>query len=301
MKSKGSYLASSIGKILKGKERLWVFILPSFIAVVAITIGPLIFSVYMGFLDWTLLHPHEARFVGLGNYVKMVHSPEFWHALWLSFYQVGATVSLQLVLGLGCALILSKSFRGIRVLRALYLFPMMTTPVVVGLSWKILLNTELGLVNYFLGFLGIPPINWLSDPRWAMPSIILVDIWRSTPFVTMILLAGLLSLPTEPYEAAQIDGCSRRQALMHITLPLLRPFIALAVLFRTMDAFRRFDTIYVMTGGGPGNSTEILNLYTFYTAFEYFDTSYGAALSNAMLLIILIFSLWVLKRVRKVG
>ncbi|MFB9276052.1 carbohydrate ABC transporter permease [Cohnella cellulosilytica] len=277
---------------------LLLLIAPAFIILLVLSMGPLLHSIYTGMFDWNMSKPGKT-FVGFGNYKEIVQDSYFWNAFLNTLYQVFGTVGIQLIVGLAVALLLARTFRGVKVLRALYLLPMMTTPIVVGLVWRMLFNPELGLINYYLGKIGIAGPNWLGDPNWAMPSIILSDVWLSTPFMTMILLAGLQTLPTDPYESAELDGANRFQTFWYITLPLLKPYIYMALLFRLMDAIKRFDTIYIMTGGGPGNKTETLNIYVYHQAFEFLKTGYAAALSNVMLLFILVISLYFLRKIQK--
>jgi multiple sugar transport system permease protein len=166
--------------------------------------------------------------------------------------------------------------------------PMVSTPVAVALIWVIMFNPSLGILNYFLTSLGLKPLLWLGHPRTVLPSLILMDTWKWTPFMVLIIHAGLQSLPLTPFEAARIDGASRWQVLRYITLPLLRSTIAVALMFRTMDSLKTFDTIYVMTEGGPNNASEILNIYTFQTGFKYFHIGYASAL--AVILIVFVFA-----------
>jgi multiple sugar transport system permease protein len=223
----------------------------------------------------------------------------FWNSVGLTLYQVGVTVIGQLILGMMMALLLYRQFKGVKLLRSLYLIPMMTTPIVVGLVWRMLFNTEMGFINYFLSLINIQGPNWLGDPLYAMPAVIITDWWLSTPFVAIILLAGLQSISQEPYEAARIDGANNFQIFWYITLPLLKPIIWLALLFRIMDAIKRFDTIYVMTAGGPGNSTETLNLHAYFHAFQFLNIGYSSALSSLMFMIILLLSFFILRNIRK--
>lgn len=263
----------------------------------ALTAGPLVAAIITSLMDWNLADPSGPRFVGLENYARLFTDSAFWGSVWRTVYQVGGTVAGQMVLGMLIALLLSRSFRGVGFLRSVYLVPMMMTPVVVGLLWRILFNTDRGVVNYLLSILGIDAINWLGDPSTAMPTVILADIWLSTPFVAVILLAGILSIPAEIYEAARIDGAGAFRTFSKITLPLLAPMIFLALLFRMMDAMKRFDSIYVMTGGGPGDSTETLELHAYFAAFEFLEIGYGSAIACVLLVLIFGVSTFLLRRV----
>lgn len=272
---------------------------PSFLILFSITILPLIGSILSSLLEWNLSKPNERSFIGLQNFIELFTDGDFWYSAFLTLYQVGGTVIGQLILGTLMALLLARQFRGVKFLRSLYLIPMMTTPIVAGLIWKMLFNTERGMINYFLSFIGIDGPNWLGNSDLAMPAIIITDLWLSTPFVTIILLAGIMSISTDYTDAAKVDGANAFQSFWHITLPLLKPMIWLALLFRVMDAIKRFDTIYVMTGGGPGRSTETLDLHAYFYAFEYLDIGHGAAVAIIMLIIMFTLSLFILRSAQR--
>lgn len=260
---------------------------PAFIVLFLITIVPLAYAIWVSLHDWNLVDPEGPTFVGLSSYADTLQDPDFWGAVGRTVYQVGGTVVLQLFIGLAIALLLNRQFRGVRVVRSVYLIPMMMTPVVVGLVWKMLLNADFGFVNYLLSLVGIGPVNWLGSSLLAMPTIIFVDVWLSTAFVVLIILAGLQSVPDDVQEAATVDGATYFQRLRHVVIPMIKPFIVLAILFRVMDAIKRFDTIFIMTGGGPGQATETLDLYAFFTGFQNFEIGSGARIA----LIMLVFSL----------
>jgi len=288
------------GFFSRDNNTTWYLLIgPPFAILFVLTAVPLAVSVYMGLLNWNLGDPAGSTFAGLQNFIELATDGAFWHSIGLTAYQVAATVTLQLVIGMAIALLLSQEFKGAQFLRSVYLVPMMATPVVVGLMWRMLLNTDSGMVNYLLSLVGIGKVDWLGNSALAMPSLIGADVWLSTPFVVVILLAGLRSTPPEVYEAAQMDGASGFKMFWNVTLPLLKPMILLAVLFRVMDSIRRFDTIYVMTGGGPGNATETLDLHAYFTAFTYLDVGKGAAISTVMLLIIFGVSFPVLRQIQK--
>ena len=267
------------------------------ISVLALTLIPLVYTGYFSLLNWNLAMPFERSFEGLANYVEMFQTDLFWTALSNSFYQVFGTVTLQVLIGVPVALLLNRRAPGIHILRTLYLFPMMTTPIVVGLIWRMLFNTEVGFINYVLSLIGLPGLNWLGNVHLAMPAVILTDVWLSTPFVAIIVLAGLQSIPEELYEAARVDGASAWHSFWGITLPLLRPVLVLAVLFRIMDAFKRFDTIFIMTGGGPGTATETLNLHAYFQGFQYLNIGYAAAITLVILAIVLALGVFLIRAV----
>jgi multiple sugar transport system permease protein len=249
-----------------------------------------------------LAMPGSERFVGLGNYVDMLtKDPNFWTIMKNTLVQVFGTVSLQVVGGLALALLFAREMRGNRIARSLLMVPMMATPVVIGVIWRFMVNPDFGIINYLLSVLGIAGPDWLGKPALAMATIIAADVWLSTPFVTIIIIAGITSLPKEPFEAAKLDGASAFQSFIYITFPLLSPVIWVAVMFRLIDAFKRFDSIYIMTAGGPGNSTETLNLYAYNRAFSYLDTGYASALAMFLFIIIAILSVFTIRKVRQSG
>lgn len=288
-------------KSLRGSDqRSWYLLIgPPFVILFLLTIVPLVMSLYTSLLKWNLGDPAGPSFVGIQNFVQLASDPTFWHSIFLTIYQVGGTVIAQLILGIAIALLLAQDFRGSKFLRAVYLIPMMLTPVVVGMTWRMLFNTNFGMVNYLLSLIGIAPVDWLGNANTAMPAVIGTDVWFSTPFVVIIMLAGLNSIPPEVYEAAKCDGAGGMKMFWNITLPLMRPMILLAVLFRVMDAIRRFDTIFVMTGGGPGNATETLDLHAYFTAFDSLQVGKGAAIAIVMLALIFAVSMPILRNIQK--
>lgn len=282
---------------LDGDGAFYLLIVPPFLILFLLTAVPLVSLLWTSTQEWHRASPAPPEFIGLRNFGELAQDGAFWKAAGLTAYQVGGTVVLQLVFGLAIALLLSRTFRGVGAARALYLVPMMCAPVVVGIMWRLLLQTDGGPVNDLLGHVGIGPVDFLGDPRLAMPSVIGTDLWLSTPFVVVILLAALQAVPHEVVEAARVDGASPWQMLRWIILPIIKPMILLATLFRTMDAIKRFDTIYVMTGGGPGNATETLDLHAFAYAFTYLDVGKGAAVAVVMLAIIVVISSLLLRAI----
>jgi multiple sugar transport system permease protein len=286
------------------QDRRYFLILmgPPFALIFLLTIVPFAYSLVLSTWRLNLAMPGSARFVWLDNYVKMLtQDPNFWIIMRNTVVQVFGTVSLQVVIGLFLALLFAREARGTRVARALLMVPMMATPVVIGVIWRFMVNPDFGIVNYLLSLVGIPGPDWLGKPGLAMTTIIAADVWLSTPFVAIIIIAGISSLPVEPFEAATVDGASPFKAFIYITLPLLSPVIWVAVMFRLIDAFKRFDSIYIMTAGGPGNSTETLNLYAYNNAFNYLDTGYAASLAMFLFFIVAVLSVVTIQRVRRSG
>lgn len=266
----------------------WGFLLPALAPLALITIGPLIFLYYISLTDFELgASLSDARWVGLDNYVRLFtgKDPQFWPSIRNTLQIAVVATAAELLLGFGIAFLIDSFGERMKgVLVAVIMLPMVVTPVIVGLVWKLMLNSEHGVVNWALGFAGLAPA-WLG-PDLSLTSIMLVEIWQWTPFVTLILLAGMASLPIEPHEAAAIDGANGWQSLIYITLPLLMPVISLALLLRLIDALKIFDIIFVMTGGGPGSATETLAIHSYRQGF-YFTGWIGRASATAVVLAVL--------------
>ena len=260
-------------------------VLPTFLVMVCVFGLPLVFSFYLSFTGWGLEQPLFAgRFVGLANYDDVLSNSVFKKAIYITLGYTAATVAAQMLLGLGIALLLNVDLPGMRVFRTALIVPMMVTPIVGALCWKLLLDPSHGVFNQWIG----EKIVWLGRTDTAIYAIWLVGVWQNTTYVTIILLAGLRSLPSEPIEAAAIDGAGRLAAFWFVTLPMLRPYLLVALLLRTIFEFRAFDNIYAMTGGGPANSTMMLSMYTYLVTFVQFDFSIGAAAAWLMLLMSMI-------------
>lgn len=273
-----------------------LYVLPATILLILITLFPFLYLIYNSLMRWNLQRAYLGQaFIGLENYRNMLADPLFWDAIRVTAVATVSIVVVQLVLGMILALLLSRQMAGRRVLRSLFLLPLITTPVVVGLTWRMLFNADLGMINYVLRSAGLPEPLWLASTTWALPSIVITDTWQVVPFVTLMFVAGLQSLPVEPREAATIDGASPIRIFFDITLPQLRPLIFLAMLFRVTDALRLFDLIYVMTSGGPANATQTLNLYAFKVGFTFLDIGYGSALAVALMAICVGLSLIIIR------
>ena len=286
------------------RDRMYFLILigPPFLIIFLLTIVPFSYSMFLSTWKMNFAMPGADKFIWLGNFRYMLtHDPYFWTIMRNTAVQVFGTVSLQVVIGLFLALLFSRATRGMNIARSLLMLPMMATPVVIGVIWRFMVNPDFGIVNYVLSLLKIPGPDWLGKPGLAMTTIIAADVWLSTPFVTIIIIAGISSLPREPFEAATVDGASAWQSFVYVTLPLLAPVIWVAVMFRLIDAFKRFDSIYIMTAGGPGNSTETLNLYAYNNAFTNLDTGYGSALAMSLFMVIAVISVFTIRRVQHGG
>lgn len=266
---------------------------PVLIFLALIALAPLLYSFGISFFKYRLTDPDQVRtFIGLQNYIHAFTDPRVLGTLRNTFVFVAGAVIAEMLFGLGLALLLAGETRLMMGLRALLLVPMTLTPLVVGLIWKALLNADFGAFSYYLKAAGLNiGAGPLGDARWAMPFIILVDLWEWTPLLMVIFLAGLKSLPTEPYEAAFVDGAGAWQRFWYITLPLMKPTLLIGLLLRTMQTFKVFDIIYGTTQGGPGSATTVLNYHIYTVGLTFFDMGYAAALANILLLIIGILSI----------
>src|ERR1043166_4375723 len=266
---------------------------PTVAVLLALTIYPLIYSIKISFQgqagNWTL-----------ENFVRMASDRFFISALAHTFVYAAVALTLEFLIGLGLALLLNTHIRGRGLFRALLLLPMMLPPVVVGVVWRLTLNSNFGAVNGTLKSIGVntDALTWTASPVLAMASVIAADVWQWTPFMFLILLAGLQAIPQEPYAAALIDGSSAWKTFIHVTLPLLKPAILIALLLRSMDLLRVFDHIFIITEGGPGFATETLSLYIYRTAFRFSNFGYAAAMSFVLLLITNVISVGYMRLLR---
>ncbi|MBW4650360.1 MAG: sugar ABC transporter permease [Kastovskya adunca ATA6-11-RM4] len=258
----------------------WLLVLPAIIVLLLVFAYPIGRAFWLSFFTQNLGTQLETEFSGLSNYVRMVGDGRFWQTMWNTTVFTTASVLLELVLGVGIALVLNQSFRGRGLVRTITLIPWALPTALMGLAWAWIFNDQFGVVNDILRRLGIieQGITWLGDPTLAMIAVVLADVWKTTPFIAILLLAGLQSISSDLYEAHSIDGASPWQSFWTITLPLLMPQIVIALLFRFAQAFGIFDLIQVMTGGGPGGATETVSLYIYSTVMRYLDFGYGAAL-----------------------
>lgn len=283
----------------------YLFLAPALLTIILLTIFPLIYSLYLSFINYELGRPHlEIRFVGLDNFISAIKDVRFLQALIRTFIFVACVVTTEFVLGLVLALALNREFRGRSIVVTLLTIPFMIAPVAVGFLWWTILDANYGPLNHLVvDILRLSPKNvaWTADPNVAFFSIILVDIWQYTPFMTLILLAGLRSIPVEPYEAAIVDGATGFSLFRHITLPLLKPAILVAILIRVIDSFKIYDLVYLLTYGGPGTSTEVASFYIYLRGFKHFRISYAAALSYIILIISAILITLLINIVRRMG
>lgn len=286
------------------RKHTWVFfVVPAVLVLLSLVIFPMLFSLTLSFHDWNAIRAKEWKWAGLNNYKTILfEDPYFRTSAKVTVLYLLGTVPVQFLLGLIVALLLHQiTGKVIGFLRTTLIIPTIMTPVVVGLIWRLMYNPDVGMLNYFLTSFGFSPVNWTGMPGTALPSVMMADIWEWTPFMALIMLAGLQALPQEPFEAALVDGASAWQSFRYITLPFLAPTMLVALLIRLMDAFKTFDLVFVLTQGGPGMSTEILNYYTYRYGFKFFHLGYASALSWLLVIVITIISMILVKRIRSRG
>ena len=268
----------------------YLLLAPALVLLVGM-VYPFGLGLYYSFTSYWLQYPNRFRFVWFDNYVSLLDEPLFVRALEFTLGFTLVAVVVQVGLGLAVALFLHGRVPGRSVIRALMLLPLMIPPVITALMWKIMMaSTNAGILNYLLSFLGVDPVNWFGSTQGAVVSILIIDTWGNLPFVALILLGGLQALPTEPYEAARVDGAGPVAILRYVTLPLLSPFIVLAVLFRTMDSLRIFDVIYATTLGGPNDATTNLQIMAYQYSFQWYQMGKGMAQAIVLLLLVVIVS-----------
>jgi multiple sugar transport system permease protein len=274
-------------------RRYWMFAVPAALVVATVIVFPWLFTLFMSVHEWKV--SGNVYFVGLANYAHLIRDQRFLWAVARTLYFTTASVILPVVIGIWAAVCFARKFRLRGAARTLFILPMMATPVAIALVWTMMFHPQLGVLNYLLTSVGLPPSSWVYDSSTVIPTLVMVETWQWTPLVMLIVLGGIASLPQEPYEAAILDGASAWQMFRHITLPLAWPFIMVAAVIRLIDALKTFDTIYVITLGGPGTSSETINILLYQTAFAYYDLGYGSAIVVVFFLLILLISLLLLR------
>ncbi|MEH2249374.1 carbohydrate ABC transporter permease [Nostoc sp.] len=276
---------------LRGREQrtAWILLTPALLLLLFVFAYPILRAFWLSVFTRNLGTELQPVFSGLENYMRMAGDGRFWQSLWATTVFTTASVLSELLLGLGIALVLNQAFFGRGVVRTIAILPWALPTALIGLAWAWIFNDQFGIVNDILRRLGLikTGINWLGDPTLAMSAAIFADVWKTTPFISILLLAGLQSISADLYEAYSVDGANPWQSFRNITLPLLLPQILIAVLFRFAQAFGIFDLIAVMTGGGPGGATEVVSLYIYSTVMRYLDFGYGAALVVVTFLILI--------------
>jgi multiple sugar transport system permease protein len=288
-------LRASFSNFVDRRQAL-VFPAPAVAVLFLLVVLPIAFNLYLAFTKWTV-GLGQPKWIGFDNFVELVTDERVWNGVWVMTLFSGLSLALEIGLGLAIALYFNRDFRGSELVQAIYIFPFAATPVAVALIWRIMLNPEIGVLNYLLRSVGLPGSLWVSSEHTAVLSLVMVDVWKWTPMITLIVLAGLKSLPPDPYEAARIDGANAFQIFRHITLPLIRPVLIAALMLRSLDNLKEFDMIYTITQGGPGIATETLYLYSYQVGFGFFKAGYGSALMVVVFLIVLVFNV-VMNRLR---
>lgn len=266
---------------------MWPFALPALLVTAILVLAPIGYTIWLSVSD-RQSDGTNSGFLGFANYAKMFGDPQFWNSLKITLLLFVVCLLVETVLGLALGYVMSLDVRGRRIFQGMMLVPAITASVAVGLVWLLIMDPSLGAANQILAKAGIHPVVWLGDPNIAPWSIALVDIWQWTPFMALIISAGIRSLPEEPFEAAALDGASGLRMAWYIGLPLLRPVLTVAMLLRTVDLVRFFDTIYIMTQGGPVNSTNTLNVYGYKAGFVDNEPSYAATLQIALLVLVIV-------------
>src|SRR5699024_193491 len=277
----------------------WIMILPSMLFTILLIEFPLIYVVYLMFTEWSpgssmwVLH-----FIGLDNIMKTFKDNLFWKSFWITIKISGISLLFEVLIGVYLGILLSKAIKGIKFLRIIFFYHSIAPQVAAGMVWVLLFDPSLGFVNYIFDLLHLPQGDWLNSPSSVIYAISLVDIWQWTPFIALIVLGGIQSLPEDPYEAAVIDGASNMQQLFYLTLPLLKSTIIVALMLRSVDMFRIFDSIYVMTQGGPVDASMSLNIYAYQEGFLYTDMGKSST-AMIILLVFVMLVTFILARIRK--
>jgi len=275
-KSRAPSGAAASGRGGYSRRQVYVrFLLPALIAILAVIIFPWLFTLWMSLNDWQM--GMSRSFTGLTNYQKLATDARFLETIPRTLFFTILGVVAPLVFGVFAAEVFHQRFPLRGLLRGVYILPMMTTPVAIALIFIMMYHPQLGVLNYLLSLIGIPAQLWVYDKNTVIPALVLVETWQWTPLVMLIVLGGLAALPTEPYESALIDGASRWDMFRFITLPLVMPFLMVAVIIRTIDALKSFDIIFVMTQGGPGTASETINIYLYLQAFAFFNVGHASA------------------------
>jgi multiple sugar transport system permease protein len=287
----------------QGQERLLsvVFLIPAVLVLLATSVYPLGYSLVLSFHTWNMSIPNSrAVFKGLDNYAALLRNGEFASSVQVTLVFVAVAVAIEFVVGLAVAvLVTSPRLRGVGAVRTALLIPVMMTPVVAGVLWRSLFHSTYGIINFALGWIGIPPQEWLGSADQALASVITVEIWQQLPVVIFVVAAGIQSLPGEVFDAAKVDGATALQSFRYVMLPLLKPVLVVVLLLRVMDAFKIFDIIYTLTQGGPGGSTQVLSMLIYKTGLKFFQIGQASAMSWVFLVFILLISLLFIRQLER--
>lgn len=260
--------------------------LPSLIALMMVLALPLVYSLVTSFFDTNLKYRGLGDFVGLQNYIEVLKDPYFLDSVKTTVIFTVCVVVIEFLVGLGIGLLLNNIRKARNFFFTIIIVPMMITPIAVGLIWRLLLHSDLGIVNYLLSLIGLNGRAWLADSAIALQTVMFIDIWQNVPYMVLVILAGLVTLPTEPYEAAAIDGASRLQSFFNLTIPMMIPTFSVVLLLRTITALKTYDLIFVLTRGGPGTTTEVISYHIYQQAFRYLEIGKASAMSYLLLLMI---------------
>ncbi|MFD0679851.1 MULTISPECIES: carbohydrate ABC transporter permease [unclassified Paenibacillus] len=256
----------------------WIYTMPALLFVLIMMVFPIVYTFRISFYEWSMSATTPPKWVGLSNYTTLLSDGRFWDSVFNTFYFTIVALVLETVLAIAIAMLLYREFRGKNIVKTIFLLPMVATPVAMGLVWMLIYEPTIGVANSLLKAMGLEPLLWLASPNQVIPSLIIVDVWEWTPMIALIVMAGLSTLPSDPYEAADVDGASTWQKFTNITLPLLRPTIVVAVMLRLIDVLKTFDIIYATTQGGPNLASETLNLYGYVLGFQYFKLGMASSL-----------------------
>jgi multiple sugar transport system permease protein len=293
-------MTALLAPTLAGRDRRFGYGMaaPALLVLAAIILAPVALALATSLYDYTLMNLTFDRFIWLDNFAAAVGSSEFLNSIVVTTFFVIAVVALEFVVGFVVALMLTAVKRGKNVYYLILLIPLLINPVVVGLIWRMLLHPTLGIVNWLLGGIGVPDVDWLGNPTNAFWTVVLVDIWHQVSFMAVLLTAGLSALPTEPYEAARAEGAGTLQTFWFITLPLMKPVIAVTLLIRLIFAIKTYDLIYIMTRGGPGDATDLISYYIYRSAFARLNLGEAAAMALLLMVIVIALTLALFRTMR---
>ena len=285
-----------------GTLRLWgdrhfdlLMVLPALVALAAMVGGPLVYTIGLSFTDWHISSVRPPGWAGIANFINIFQDDSFYRALGVTLYFTFGSLVLQIVLAVALAEFLNRKFVGKSLVRSLLILPMASTPVALSILWRLMLHPTLGILNHLISVIGLSPQPWLAQGTTVLPVLIMVDVWHWTPLIMLIAMAGMSTIDRTLYEAAVIDGASDLQRFWRITLPLIRPAVVVAAMLRLMDSLKTFDEIYVITGGGPGTASRILNLFIFDQGFRYFQMGYASSLVIFMTVFMMVLTLMLIQ------
>lgn len=273
------------------RNQKWLYTMPAVLFVLLMMVFPILYTVRISFYEWSMSSTTPPKWVGLDNYIALLSDGRFWMTVKQTFVFTFGALIVQTVLGVAIAVLLHREFFGKNLVKTIFLLPMVATPVAMGLVWLLIYEPSIGAANTLLKMLGLNPQLWIASPTQVIPSLILMDVWMWTPMISLIVMAGLATLPTEPYEAADVDGATTWQKFWNVTLPLLRPTIIVAVMLRLIDVLKTFDIIYATTQGGPNLKSETLNIYGYTLGFQYFKLGMASSLLVIFFAIVMAFTL----------